>query len=76
MKKVVLRIPEIDYVLIHWEENTFTPWVAAWCYYEDGTWGQGHYFCKKETALEYLAEMLRERGPAYLETRVRSILTA
>ena len=75
MKKVVMRVPEIDYVLIHWEENELTPWVAAWAYNDDrNSWGQGHYFCTKENALKYLAETYKERYS--IESRVEEILSA
>lgn len=75
MKKIILRIPEIDYVLVHWPENSFTPWVAAWAYREDrGSWGQGHYFQTKESALMYLADTFRERFPHYMETRINQIM--
>lgn len=77
MKEIILRIPEIDYVLVHLPENTCTPWVAAWAYRPDrDSWGQGHYFTTKSDALEYLAEIYRERYPVYLERRIREILAA
>ena len=77
MKEIILRIPEIDYVLVHLPENTCTPWVAAWAYRPDrDSWGQGHYFTTKSDALEYLAEIYRERYPVYLEHRIREILAA
>lgn len=73
MKKVVLRVPEIDYVLIHWPENDFTPWVAAWAYNDERkSWGQGHYFCTKESALEYLAATYKERYS--VKSRIKEIL--
>lgn len=62
MKKVIIKVPEIDYVLIHWEENVLTPWVAAWAYNEErNSWGQGHYFQTKEGAVKYLAKTYKER---------------
>lgn len=77
MKTIILRIPEIDYVLIHWAENTLTPWVAAWAYNEDGGyWGQGHYFTNKADALEYLANTYKERYPVVLERKIAEILVA
>ena len=77
MKEIILKIPEIDYVLVHWPENTCTPWVAAWAYRpERNSWGQGHYFTTKSDALEYLAEIYRERYPVYMEQRIREILAA
>ena len=61
MKEIIMKIPEIDYVLVYWPENTYTPWVAAWCYNEErNSWGQGHYFQKKESAVEYLVEMFKK----------------
>lgn len=75
MKKVIIKIPEIDYVLIHWEENSVTPWVAAWGYNENsGSWCQGHYFCTKEHALEYLADTYKERYS--VKHRINEILSA
>lgn len=62
-KRVVLRLPEIDYVLIHWPNNVCTPWVAAWAYNEEkGYWGQGHYFTELAGAIKYLAKLLEEKG--------------
>ena len=59
-KQVVLRLPEIDYVLVHWPSNVCTPWVAAWNYNEDrGCWGQGHYFTNPGDAIKYLAGKLK-----------------
>ena len=76
MKEIVLRIPEIEYVLVHWPENKYTPWVAAWAYNEEGGyWGQGHYFCEKKDALQYLCEVLEERYPAYMERRIKEIIS-
>ena len=58
-RHVVMKFPAIDYVLIH-RETDFQPWVAAYHYCaESGTWGQGHYFSKKENALEYINEKLK-----------------
>lgn len=63
MKKVIITLPEIDYVLIHWPNNVCTPWVAAWAYNEEGGyWGQGHYFTTSEGAIKYLKEKLDEKG--------------
>lgn len=77
MKEIILEIPEIDYVLVHWPDNTCTPWVAAWAYRPDrDSWGQGHYFTTKSDALEYLAEVYKERYPVYLKRRIREILAA
>lgn len=75
MKKIIIKIPEIDYVLIHWEENVLTPWVAAWAYNEErNSWGQGHYFQTKEDAVRYLAKTYKER---YSEKqRIAEILSA
>ena len=74
MKEVVLRIPEIDYVLIHWPNNELTPWVAAWSYNEERKcWGQGHYFMTKENAINYLIEVLRERYPIYIESIIANL---
>ena len=62
MKQVIIKLPEIDYVLVHWEENSVTPWVAAWAYNEDnGCWGQGHYFVELADAIKYLAKKLEEK---------------
>lgn len=63
MKKIVLELHAIDYALIHWEENTLTPWVAAWAPKTDPSlhWGQGHYFRTKRRAVEYLVETYKER---------------
>lgn len=75
MKEIVLEIPEINYVLVHWPENTCTPWVAAWAYRPDlNSWGQGHYFTTKADALEYLADVYKEHYPVYMERRIREIL--
>lgn len=77
MKTLVMEIPEIDYALIHWPDNKVTPWVAAWLYNkESNCWGQGHYFCKKEDALQYIADVMKERYPMYLEKRINQILAA
>ena len=63
MKTVVLRIPEIDYNLVHWSENEYTPWVAAWGHNEEaGYWSQGHYFRTKYGALKYLESVLKEKS--------------
>lgn len=60
-KRVILRIPEIDYVIVHWPNNVCTPWVAAWAYNEEGGyWGQGHYFTTSEGAIKYIREKLEE----------------
>ena len=62
-KKVVISLPEIDYVLVHWPNNVCTPWVAAWAYNEEGGyWGQGHYFTTCEGAMKYLKEKLDEKN--------------
>ena len=75
MKKVIFEIPEINYVLIHWKENTITPWVAAWVYdKETGNWAQGHYFREKKDALEYLANTYKERYST--RQRIAEILSA
>ena len=82
MKEIILEVPEINYVLVHWPDNTYTPWVAAWAYRPDrNSWGQGHYFTTKSDAIEYLAEVYEERCPAYVEhgelkRRIREILAA
>ncbi len=77
MKEIIIEIPEIDYVLIHWPENTCTPWVAAWAYRPNrNSWGQGHYFMNKADALEYLVDIYKERYPVYMERRIREILAA
>ena len=69
-KTVVLRIPEIDYVLVHWPNNKCTPWVAAYGYNEkEGYWCQGHYFTTKKGAIEYLKETLKEKLPICIERR-------
>ena len=75
MKKVIMRIPEIDYVLVHWEENRCTPWVAAWAYNEErNSWGQGHYFQTKESAVKYLVATYKERYS--VKNRINEILSA
>ena len=74
MKEVIFELPEIDYALIHWPDNTYTPWVAAWhLNKKEMYWGQGHYFCTKKGAVEYLIETLRERYPVYFETKINEL---
>ena len=74
-KELILEIPEIDYVLIHWPDNVVTPWVAAWNFNKEKMcWGQGHYFCTKEDAVEYLAEVFRERYPAFIRKRTDEVI--
>lgn len=50
---VIARYPAADYVLID-RNCDYCRYIAAWCYDElDGTWGQGHYFDKKEDAVDW-----------------------
>lgn len=62
MKEIVLNLPELNYILVHWPENTCTPWVAAWAYRPDrDSWGQGHYFTTKENAIDYLRSLVKDK---------------
>ncbi len=66
MKTVLERYPKIDYVIVHWPENTLTPWVAAWGYDEEkGSWCQGHYFCELKDAMKYILRKLGETKKIY-----------
>ena len=61
MNTIIAKFPSIDYVLIK-RQSDFLPWIAAWHYCEeDGTWGQGHYFSNKYEAVNYIAEIIKER---------------
>lgn len=61
-KNLVYTFEEIDYALINWTDNTYTPWVAAWGYMpETGNWCQGHYFRTKEDAMCYIGFKYQER---------------
>ena len=65
-KTILATYSDIDYVLVFWPENTYTPFVAAWGYNpETETWRQGHYFCTIDGAVDYIRDKRETRLPSW-----------
>lgn len=60
---IVAEYPDINYVLAY-RGGKYQPWVAAWSYKkESNSWGQGHYFERLESAIEYIR--MKQGRPTY-----------
>lgn len=69
MNTIIERYPEINYVLVN-RGTAWQPWVAAWNYNEeDGSWGNGHYFCSIIEAVMYIKKLRDEQHDRELEEK-------
>ena len=60
--EILERYDDINYVLIRIKDATYQPYVACWMFdNNDYSWSQGHYFCNKVDAIEYLKEIYNRR---------------